>query len=314
MKSTIAGVPVEAALLVLFDEIYQSQSVTRAAAKLDLSQPTVSVWLGKLRRALGDPLFVRTSGGMKPTPRADTLIGPAREALALLAPHLRAGIERSTLWRIAATCFFRISHDRRQPHHAAAAPARPPARRRAGGCPCRHADRRRDRTKARIRRRRPGTRLRRRPRVGLPRTSPVLTGLRMSRERAASARCPCVHATRLPRRSARGGAVVHQLSDAERCDRSGSGSNVACTWKLPGFLGLAAIVSSTDLIATVPRTIGETLARTGAIRVFACPVKLPTFSVKQYWHARYHHEPGHRWLRGRCADLFAQPMRYRRHR
>jgi DNA-binding transcriptional LysR family regulator len=76
--------------------------------------------------------------------------------------------------------------------------------------------------------------------------------------------------------------------------------------ELPGFLGLAAIVSSTDLVATVPRTIGETLARNGELRVLPCPVKLTTFSVKQYWHARYHHDPGHRWLRARCAELFAQ--------
>jgi DNA-binding transcriptional LysR family regulator len=84
--------------------------------------------------------------------------------------------------------------------------------------------------------------------------------------------------------------------------------------ELPGFLGLAAIVSSTDLIATVPRTIGEALARTGTIRVMACPVRLPTFSVKQYWHARYHHDHGNRWLRAQCAALFAQPMRYQRSR
>ena len=55
--------------------------------------------------------------------------------------------------------------------------------------------------------------------------------------------------------------------------------------ELPGFLGLAAIVSSTDLVATVPRTIGESLAATGTIRVCACPVKIPTFTVKRsvYW-------------------------------
>ena len=51
--------------------------------------------------------------------------------------------------------------------------------------------------------------------------------------------------------------------------------------ELPGFLVLAAIVSSTDLVATVPRTIGETLAATGSVRVFPCPVKIPNFSVKQ---------------------------------
>jgi DNA-binding transcriptional LysR family regulator len=76
--------------------------------------------------------------------------------------------------------------------------------------------------------------------------------------------------------------------------------------ELPGFLGLAAIVSSTDLVATVPRTIGETLAGMGSIRVFPCPVRIPTFMVKQYWHARYHHDPGLRWLRGLCAQLFAR--------
>ena len=64
MKSTVAGVPSEAALLVLFDEIYPVEKRDPRCRKLDLSQPTVSVWLGKLRRQLGDPLFVRTSAGM----------------------------------------------------------------------------------------------------------------------------------------------------------------------------------------------------------------------------------------------------------
>src|ERR1019366_9424297 len=85
--------------------------------------------------------------------------------------------------------------------------------------------------------------------------------------------------------------------------------------ELPGFLGLAAIVSSTDLIATVPRTIGETLARMGPIKIFPCPLKVPTFTVKQYWHVRYHHDPGLRWLRGVCAQLLArsEPLRGKAH-
>ena len=44
----------------------------------------MSIWLGKLRQYYGDPLFVRTAGGMQPTPRADALIGPVRDALDLL--------------------------------------------------------------------------------------------------------------------------------------------------------------------------------------------------------------------------------------
>jgi DNA-binding transcriptional LysR family regulator len=41
----------------------------------------VSIWLGKLRRQLHDPLFVRTPAGMQPTPQADLLIGQARDIL-----------------------------------------------------------------------------------------------------------------------------------------------------------------------------------------------------------------------------------------
>ncbi len=75
--------------------------------------------------------------------------------------------------------------------------------------------------------------------------------------------------------------------------------------ELPGFLGLATILSTSDLVATVPRMIGETLARIGSLRLAPCPVKIPPFLVKQHWHARYHNDPGNRWLRSVCASLFA---------
>ncbi len=74
--------------------------------------------------------------------------------------------------------------------------------------------------------------------------------------------------------------------------------------EMPGFLGLSAILSSSDLIATLPRHIGETLARAAGLRVLPCPFEMPGFTVKQYWHARYHHDAGNRWLRGLCAELF----------
>ncbi len=79
--------------------------------------------------------------------------------------------------------------------------------------------------------------------------------------------------------------------------------------ELPGFLGLAAIVSTTDLVATVPRHIGETLASSSsgasALNVWDCPVPVPPFTVKQHWHARYHQDPANRWLRVLCEELFA---------
>jgi DNA-binding transcriptional LysR family regulator len=74
--------------------------------------------------------------------------------------------------------------------------------------------------------------------------------------------------------------------------------------EIPGFLGLPAIISTTELIATLPRHIGETLAAIGGLKVLKCPLPIPSFKVKQHWHARYHFEGGNRWLRGVCAELF----------
>lgn len=69
-----------------------------------------------------------------------------------------------------------------------------------------------------------------------------------------------------------------------------------------------------DLVATLPRHIGETLARSAGLRVLACPLKIPSFTVKQYWHARYHHAAANRWLRGICAELFLKTQRGARQR
>jgi len=81
--------------------------------------------------------------------------------------------------------------------------------------------------------------------------------------------------------------------------------------ELPGFLGLAPIVSNTDLIATLPRQIGETLAHMGQLAVYPCPLDVPSFEVKQHWHARYHQDAGNRWLRGLIANLFMGRSRHR---
>jgi DNA-binding transcriptional LysR family regulator len=77
--------------------------------------------------------------------------------------------------------------------------------------------------------------------------------------------------------------------------------------ELPGFLGLSVIVSTTDLIASLPRQNGQTLARQGGLSVHDCPVPIPTFTVKQHWLARFHHDAANRWLRGVCAALFIRP-------
>lgn len=71
-------------LLVYLDVLLTEGSVSRAADKLGITQPAMSNSLKRLRELFGDPLLVRTSGGMQPTERAEALRPSIREALALL--------------------------------------------------------------------------------------------------------------------------------------------------------------------------------------------------------------------------------------
>ena len=56
-------------LLHCFDVLMAECSVTRAAARLNVSQAAISHALGRLRRLFGDPLLIKRSGGMAPTSR-----------------------------------------------------------------------------------------------------------------------------------------------------------------------------------------------------------------------------------------------------
>lgn len=93
-------------LFVVFDTIYTEQNLTRAAEILHITQPAVSNALGRLRETVGDPLFVRTAKGMRPTPLAHTLIEPVRGALRQLDTCLR---QRDRFDPATAVRVFRIS-------------------------------------------------------------------------------------------------------------------------------------------------------------------------------------------------------------
>ena len=68
-------------LLVIFDAIYTQGGVTKAAEVLNLTQPTISHALARLRERVGDQLFVRHGQKLVPTPVAHKMIGPVRSAL-----------------------------------------------------------------------------------------------------------------------------------------------------------------------------------------------------------------------------------------
>lgn len=95
-------------LLVAFEALLDERSVSRAAARVGLSQPAMSNALARLRGVFGDVLFQRTAGGMRPTPRAEQLRGPVRAGLAQLRRALEgdSGFDPATSvrrFRLAAT-------------------------------------------------------------------------------------------------------------------------------------------------------------------------------------------------------------------
>ncbi|GJG96050.1 LysR family transcriptional regulator [Cupriavidus pauculus] len=69
-------------LLVVLEALLAERHISRAALRLQLSQPAVSHSLARLRQLLDDPLLVRGQGGLVLTPRAHELTGPLAEALA----------------------------------------------------------------------------------------------------------------------------------------------------------------------------------------------------------------------------------------
>src|SRR4051812_8229510 len=75
-------------VLAIVSELNRTRSVSQAAENLELSQSAVSMSLAKLRRHFNDPLFVRTSKGMEPTPHATELIRLLQEAEGLLQAAL----------------------------------------------------------------------------------------------------------------------------------------------------------------------------------------------------------------------------------
>ncbi|PVZ20443.1 MULTISPECIES: LysR family transcriptional regulator [unclassified Pseudomonas] len=287
-------------LLRLFDTLYECRSVSRCAQQLEQSQPTISIWLARLREQLGDALFVRTHTGMQPTPRADELIGTCRDALALIRQMAttEAAFDPSRAVRTFRICMTDASHATLLPALFAQVSAAAP-----------HVNLEAIRidhlTFDKLQSGEADLALGYLPelesgfyqqtlyqqnwlclvRQGHPQWQGAL-----SAEQYAQAQ----HVVTAP------GQGHQRLEHALR----EQGIERTVRVRLPGFLGLPALLLASDLIATVPELIGRTLARSVGLQALPCPIDLPRFPVKQHWHTRYHQDAGNRWLRNLCAQLF----------
>jgi DNA-binding transcriptional LysR family regulator len=287
-------------LLRIFDAMHANRHVTRAAEELGLSQPTISIGLGKLREQFGDPLFVRTSDGMLPTSRADALIGPIRDVLHSLRNicEVEAPFEPASATRKFRICMTDASHITLLP-----------------------------RIFAEVRKAAPGVTIEAAridelmPQALQSGEADLALGLIPSLETGFYQQTLfrqdfiCLTGPHHPRIDA-ALTLAHYQTEGHIGIVSGTGQQLLeeavkqfgiqrrVILQLPGFLGLTGVLAACDLIVTLPRHIGETLAVLGGLQAHACPFPIPQFSVKQHWHARYHHDMANRWLRGLCAGLF----------
>jgi DNA-binding transcriptional LysR family regulator len=67
-----------------------------------------------------------------------------------------------------------------------------------------------------------------------------------------------------------------------------------------------ALITSSDLIATIPRRLALIMQHAASINILPPPVPLPKIKVSLYWHERFHRDPGNVWLRGIYVKVFKE--------
>ncbi|MDR6599447.1 DNA-binding transcriptional LysR family regulator [Achromobacter deleyi] len=290
-------------LMRVFLTVLHERSVTRAAQRLNLTQPAVSYALARLRERFDDPLFVRTATGMQPTPIAFALAGPIERGMNSFAEavNLRQRFDPATSTRrfrlsmsdIGEMVFLPVLMER---VHALAPRLRvevveialeqlPQALKDgevdlaignlAGlGRHTRHADLFSERYACMGRR-------------GHPVLSAGLT-------RGQFKRLDHILV------AARGSA--HRLLD-DVLGEAGLHRQPYLT--LPHFSAAAEIVRRTDLTVTLPYRAALWFNRDNAFEIRALPIALPPLCVTVHWHPRFESDPGTMWLRNLVETTLA---------
>jgi DNA-binding transcriptional LysR family regulator len=67
--------------------------------------------------------------------------------------------------------------------------------------------------------------------------------------------------------------------------------------RVPNFLAVPHIVAESDLIATLPHRLCELISEQKKVKIVDPPIKIPHFSIYLYWHIRNQENPIHKWFR-----------------
>jgi DNA-binding transcriptional LysR family regulator len=74
--------------------------------------------------------------------------------------------------------------------------------------------------------------------------------------------------------------------------------------RLGHAVGISAMVSHTDWLVIVPQMLAQACANLVDVSILDLPIEIPRFQIAQYWHDRFHTDPGSRWLRSVFARLY----------
>jgi DNA-binding transcriptional LysR family regulator len=288
-------------LLRLFDAVYAARSVSRAAESLGLTQPAASQGLTRLRALIHDPLFMRTAGGVRPTPKADRLAPAVSHALATLEAALGESVrfDPATSQRTFRIHMSDIGEGRFLPELMLA-----------------------------LRGRAPGVRVETLP---LPRdeiADALDSGridfafgfLPMVREgpRAELLRDRYVVLLRaghpFVRKQRRGAQLLRALRELEFVNVRTHGDTLRILQALDlqdrlrltteHFLVLPGIVRATDLAVVMPGNIAEGFAAHGGYAVVEPPLPGREFVVSLHWSRRFQADPANTWMRELITGLY----------
>jgi DNA-binding transcriptional LysR family regulator len=306
-------------LLPIAVALYEERSVTRAAKRLGISQPSLSKALARLRLTIGDQLFVKTSHGMEPTTRAQSLLVPARAMLSRLEQDalIQAGFDPATTEATFTLAFSEVGELFFLPNlikrlrvvspRARIVPVSPPVDEISYGLE--HGD------------------------IDLAiGYYPDLKRSNFFRQRLFVSKVACLLRADHPiqsdhltlkeyvslghvavRSAGRSNTIFHQVLDGEKHRQK----VVIVT---SHYLSLPKIVETTDLVATMVRALAVYFAAGNPnLKVVTPPLAGPQLEVQQFWHRKFHDEPKNKWVRGvvkevlaeEREDWFAEPVRDR---
>lgn len=291
-------------MLAVIEEIYRTKSISKAAEKLDLGQPAVSMTLAKFRRHYDDQLFVRTTRGMEPTPLAQDIIGPIRLILTTLTLALqhRASFDPLTSDRTFSICMTDVGQRVMMPkllaHLRKVAPAV------SIDLSYVSENTLRDLESGQV---------------------DIALGFLAVQEAGIYQRAlfseefVCLVSSTHPRLT--GNTLTLAQFEAEShlvVATQGSGHNIVdktlaehgikrrIGLRIPNFLGVVSNIVGTEFLAIVPRRFGQTVAVNNDMKLMALPFPSPPYRVMQHWHERYANDPGNTWMREMIFQLFSE--------